>query len=420
MQRQTQAIIEQTVRQEWGHIYAGLVHHLGDFDVAEDALQEALLVALERWPVDGIPNVPRAWLMQTARRKAIDHLRRRSNFESKRADLALLAELEQREEGDMSGEQAIGDERLRLLFTCCHPALAQQARVALTLRTLGGLSTAEVARAFLLPETTLAQRLVRAKRKIKAANIPYKIPDPELWQERLSSVLAVIYLIFNEGHTATRGPLISREDLSAEAIRLCHILTGLIQNEPEVIGLLALMLLHDSRRNARISDEGCYVTLEQQDRQRWDKEKITSGVHNLKKALSTRQPGPYQIQAAISAVHAQASSFAATDWHEIMLLYNKLYELHPSPVVKLNAIVALSFCRGAEVGLDGLAELKKQSDLDSYQPYHAAHADMLRRAGRVRDAIDGYNNAIKFSSNAVEKQFLEQRRRDMLKQRPTS
>lgn len=417
MQQQTKAIIEQAVKQEWGQIYASLVHHLGDFDVAEDALQEALLVALERWPVDGIPDVPRAWLLKTARHKAIDRIRRRSSFESKRDELAALLELERQEEEAMTGEHAIADERLRLLFTCCHPALAQQARVALTLRTLGGLSTSEVARAFLLPETTLAQRLVRAKRKIKAAKIPYKIPDPELWQERLSSVLAVIYLIFNEGHTATKGTNLSREDLSTEAIRLCQMLADLIQDEPEVIGLLALMLLHDSRRKARTSAEGHYVTLEQQERNRWDKEKISAGLGNLKKALSLQRPGPYQIQAAISAVHAEANSFATTDWREIMLLYNKLYELQPSPVVKLNAIAALSFCCGAEAGLDALEKLEKQSDLNNYQPYHAAHADMLRRSGRAEEAVYAYNNAIKFSSNAVEKQFLEQRRQQIIEQR---
>ena len=280
--QQSQAIIEQTVRQQWGRLYASLVKYLRDFDLAEDVLQEALLAALEHWPDTGIPDAPAAWLQQVARRKAIDRIRRRNLFESKQTELKTLRELEQQEQAmvdDMVDDNAIADERLRLIFTCCHPALAQPARVALTLRTIGGLTTSEIARAFLLPETTLAQRLVRAKRKIKAANIPYRVPDPEHWQERLSSVLAVIYLIFNEGYSATTGTALVREELIAEAIRLCEMLVELIPEEPEVRGMLALMLLHDARRNTRVDSNGAFVPLEQQDRQCWNRGSIERGVN---------------------------------------------------------------------------------------------------------------------------------------------
>ncbi|TQV84719.1 RNA polymerase sigma factor [Exilibacterium tricleocarpae] len=403
-----QAVIAQTVKHEWGRLYASLVKYLNDFDLAEEVLQEALVAALEHWPGEGVPASPRAWLLQTARRKAIDRIRRRRNFAAKAAELEVLLELE-RQEGEMTTDDTFPDERLKLVFTCCHPALGEQARVALTLRTLGGLTTTEIARAFLLPETTLAQRLVRAKRKIKAANIPYKVPDPDQWQERLSSVLAVIYLIFNEGYTATQGGSLTREELCGEAIRLGQLLTRLLQGEPEAAGLLALMLLHDSRREARVDGHGGYLTLEQQDRDRWDRGRIRAGITYLDTALSLRRPGPYQIQAAISAVHARAAAFADTDWHEITLLYDKLYELQPSPVIKLNAAVAHSFHRGAAAGLRALEQL--QTELHRYQPYHAARADMLKRVGATEAAIEAYKSAIQLSSNQVERDYLERQLR---------
>ena len=404
-------IVEQTARQHWGRIYASLVKYLNDFDLAEEALQEALVSALEHWPGTGIPNAPDAWLQQVARRKAIDRIRRRNTLDKKQAELKILGELEQQEE-QVVEEHAIADERLRLIFTCCHPALAQSTRVALTLRTIGGLTSSEIARAFLLPETTLAQRLVRAKRKIKAANIPYKVPDLEHWEERLGSVLAVIYLIFNEGYSATSGTTLVREELTTEAIRLGRMLVELIPSEPEVDGLLALMLLHNARSNTRVDSSGAFVSLEQQNRQQWSRDKIELGLHYLNRALSAARPGAYQIQAAISAIHAEATTYADTDWHQITLLYERLYQLQPSPVIKLNAIVAASFYRGAEAGLTALQELLEQKELASYQPLHAAHADMLKRAGRIKEAIEAYNNAIKYSGNAVERHFLEQRQRE--------
>ncbi|MCP4328393.1 MAG: RNA polymerase sigma factor [Alphaproteobacteria bacterium] len=410
---QTRAAVNELVREEWGRVLAALVGQLRDFALAEDALQDAVVAALGHWPRDGVPERPRAWLLQTARRKAIDRLRRDTNFRAKRAEFAVLRELDRQTRQD-DVDETIADERLRLIFTCCHPALAEAARVALTLRTLGGLATEEIARAFLVPEATMAQRLTRAKHKIKAAGIPYEVPAPDLWPERLGSVLAVIYLIFNEGYAATSGDAPTRSDLCREAIRLGWLLTRQVPGEPEAAGLLALMLLHDSRRGTRSDSEGNLITLEHQDRTRWDRERIAAGIRVLKDALAQGNSGPYQIQAAISALHAGAPDHAATDWHEITLLYGALYALQPSPVVRLNGAVALSFAEGAEAALPALAELEREGVLADYQPFHAARADTLRRAGRKSAAAEAYRQALTRTRNAAERRFLEARLAELL------
>ncbi len=386
-----------------------------DLELAEDVLQDAFVAALQRWPEDGVPKHPRAWLLRTARHKAIDRFRRDANFQLKRTQLEVLVELERRAKPDEM-DDTIEDERLRLVFTCCHPALAEPARVALTLRTIGGLTTTEIARAFLVPETTMAQRLVRAKRKIKAAGIPYRVPPPRLWPERLHSVLSVIYLVFNEGYAATSGRQPTRAGLCDEAIRLGRILVDLVPREPEAAGLLALMLLHDSRRRARTDDSGDLVTLERQDRSLWNREQIDEGARLLRRAIEKGRVGPYQIQAAISAVHARAQRYGATDWHEITSLYGKLYELLPSPVIALNKAVALSFAEGVEAGLAALTDLDEQAVLARYQPFHAARADLLRRAGRSGDAANAYRQALMLTRNAAEQRFLETRLQEMLEQ----
>ena len=408
----SRAAVEKTVREHWGYILATLVGQVRDIDLAEDVLQDAAVAALQHWPKSGVPLHPRSWLLQTARRKAIDRFRRDARFQAKREQLERLVALEERAPEDDAEESAV-DQRLSLIFTCCHPALADQARVALTLRTLGGLTTTEISRAFLVPETTMAQRLVRAKRKIKATNIPYRIPPPHLWPERLTSVLSVIYFIFNEGYSATSGGKLTRSDLCNEAIRLGTILADLAPGEPEVAGLLALMMLHDSRRAARTDEDGNLITLEHQDRSRWNRKQIDTGERLLRKALAMGRPGSYQVQAAISAVHANARSYPATDWREITGLYRKLYELRPSWVVKLNEAVALSFTEGAEAGLEAMAELQRLDVLDRYQPFHAARADLLRRAGRRAEAADAYRRALELTKNAAEKGFLERRMREL-------
>ena len=387
---------------------ATLIGQLRDFALAEDVLQDAVVAALRHWPDDGVPALPRAWLLRVARRKAIDRFRREANFAAKRDQLAVLAELEQ-QAGQEDEDEELVDDRLRLIFTCCHPALAEPARVALTLRTVGGLTTPEIARAFLVAEPTMAQRLVRATRKIKAANIPYRVPPPDLWPERLESVLSVIYLIFNEGYAATTGDDLTRADLCREAIRLGRIVVELAPGEPEAAGLLALMALHDSRRPARTDGDGNLVTLEHQDRARWDRSGIGAGISLLLGALALGRVGRYQIQAAISAVHAQAEHYAATDWTEITLLYDRLLELQPSPVVELNRAVALSFAEGVEAGLAALDCLRRDGELARYQPFHAADADLLRRAGRLDDAAAAYRRALALTGNTAERRFLEDR-----------
>ncbi len=391
---------------------ATLIGQLRDFALAEDVLQDAVVAALRHWPDDGTPELPRAWLLRVARRKAIDRFRREANFAAKRDQLAVLAELEQQADHEDEDEELV-DDRLRLIFTCCHPALAEPARVALTLRTVGGLTTPEIARAFLVAEATMAQRLVRATRKIKAANIPYRVPPPDLWPERLESVLSVIYLIFNEGYAATAGDDLTRAELCREAIRLGRIMVELTPGEPEAAGLLALMVLHDSRRPARTDGDGNLVTLEHQDRARWDRTGIGAGISLLLGALALGRVGRYQVQAAISAVHAQAETYAATDWTEITLLYDKLLELQPSPVVELNRAVALSFADGVEAGLNALDLLRRAGGLERYQPFHAADADLLRRAGRRQDAAAAYRRALALTGNTAERRFLEHRLADL-------
>lgn len=401
-------VISRVVREEWGRVLSALMSHCRDLDLAEDALQDALLEALKSWPVRGVPDVPRAWLLTTARRRAIDRIRRSTNFDKKRDQYELLLSLG---DGPEEGEacQPIPDERLKLVFTCCHPALPEEARIALTLRTVCGLTTGEIARAFLVSEPTMAQRLVRAKRKIAAKNIPFQIPDEDLWAERLEAVLAVIYLIFNEGYVATSGSNLMREELCAEAIRLCGILKTLEPGEPEIQGLLALMLLSDARRPARSGAAGELVTLELQDRALWDRAKIKQGRTLLVGALVKGDIGPYQLQAAISAVHSEAQSFQATDWNEICLLYERLYALQPSPIVALNAGVARAFAEGPEAGLAALEDPALKEALQTYQPYHVALADMLGRSGKAEQAGEAYARAIQLTENEKERAHLKER-----------
>ena len=408
--------IENTVRQEWGYLFACLMRWLNDFDLAEDILQEALLAALEHWPETGVPASPRAWLLKSAKHKAIDRLRRQKNVEKKHAQIQLLNELNAAARGeDHMLPDRIEDDRLRLIFTCCHPCLAESARIALTLRTLGGLQTCEIAKAFLVSESTMQQRLVRAKTKIRKANIPFSVPGPEQWTARLESVLAVIYLIFNEGYYSSDGDSLVRVELCDEALFLCHMLNRLIPDSPEVMGLLALLLLHDARREARHDASGYYQPLEQQERNLWNQEKIDHGRLWLQKALLLGQPGRYQIQAAISALHTEAKSFAATDWQQIWWLYNRLYALTPNAVVKLNAIIALSYYQDAAAGLKLLEELLNDIKMMQYQPFHAARADMLRRDGQVLAAIESYREAMRLSGNKVERRFLQARCEELQK-----
>jgi len=394
------------VREEWGRVLATLVGYVRDFGVAEDVLQDAVVQALEHWPGERLPDNPAGWLLQTARRKAIDLYRRDNRFKARSDELARMIRIEATPEEP--GETVV-DQRLSMMFTCCHPALGKHARVALTLRALGGLTTNEIARAFLVPEKTMAQRLLRAKRKIKAANIPYRVPPAHLWPERLESVLAVVYFVFNEGYEASSGNSLTRGELCEEAIRLGRILVDLAPDEPEAAGLLALMLLHDSRRPARTGTIGELITLEHQDRSLWDREKIAAGESLLQVAIHARRPGPYQLQAAISATHASAESHAATEWEQIRLLYRRLGELQPSRVVQLNETVALSFSAGPEAALVVLDQLRDSGVLERYQPFWAARADILRRAGNLRDAARAYRRALDLTDNAAERSFLERR-----------
>ena len=372
-------------------------------------MQDAVEQALIHWPTRGVPDHPDAWLLTTARRRALNQLKRRDNFSQKRAQLEVLAELQAEPVDAM--DEPITDERLRLIFTCCHPAIGLPARVALTLRTVGGLSTAEIARAFMVAETAMAQRLVRAKRKISAAAIPYRVPSADLWAERLDAVLYVVYFIFNEGYAANGATALVRAELSAEAVRLGRLLVALAPDEPEAAGLLALMLFHDSRGDARVGDDGAMITLEDQDRALWNRSQIAEAERLLRGALQRSPAGPYRLQAAISGVHAHAECFAETDWQEIVALYRLLGALRPSPVVELNAAVAQSFAHGVDAGLAEVEALARDGALDDYQPFHAARADLFRRAGYTKEAKACYLRALALTDNPTEAQFLEGRLR---------
>jgi RNA polymerase sigma-70 factor (ECF subfamily) len=405
--------VEDAYRREAAGVLAALVRYVGDVQLAEDALQEAALAAVATWGRRGIPDDPGAWLAVAARRRAIDLLRRERAQAGRAEALARLLALEgavAAGEADPGLEMAAWpDDRLRLLFTCCHPALAMDARVALTLRLVGGLETPEVARAFLVAEPTMAQRLVRAKRKIRDAGIPYRVPGPEDLPERLAGVLSVVYLIFNEGYGASRGDRLVREDLCAEAIRLGELLTGLVPDEPEAHGLLALMRLNHARRDARVDALGRYVALERQDRGRWDRVMVAAGLADLERALALGRPGPYQVQAAVSALHAEAPDWESTDWRQIAALYGALMRRGRSPVVAVNHAVAVSMARGPAAGLALLGPLLADRRLSAYQPLHAAHAALRERAGDLGGAADAYRRAIALSANAVERAELERR-----------
>jgi RNA polymerase sigma-70 factor, ECF subfamily len=414
---EVRAAAEAVFRRESGRIIAGLIRISGSFDRAEEALQESFAAALSAWSASGIPNNPAAWIMTSAHRKLIDAARReRTRREKQDAIEYETARAAPPPEPDPADLMHFPDDRLRLIFTCCHPALNAEARVALTLRTLGGLTTSEIARAFLVPEATLAQRLVRAKRKIQEAKIPYEVPRPERLAERTAAVQAVIYLIFNEGYAATAGPELVRGDLCAEAIRLARVLCELLPGDPENHGLLALMLLHDSRRRARVAG-GELVTLEEQDRSLWDRVRIEEGLDALDTALAMRCPGPYQIQAAIAALHAQSPSSKETDWPQIAALYAKLLEMNPSPVVALNRAVAIALGGEIEKGLAQIEELG--GALDQYYLFHAARADLLRRLDRVEEAAQAYRRAESLATNEIEREFLRRRLKQVLKERAT-
>ena len=396
------AAIDAVYRAESRRVYATLVRLLGDFDLAEEALHEAFRAALEQWPAQGVPGNPRAWLVSAGRFKAIDGIRRQSRFEA----------LDEERAESLAVEEVVADEieddRLRLIFTCCHPALAPDAQVALTLREVCGLRTEEIAHAFLTPAPTLAQRIVRAKSKIRDAKIPYEVPEGEALAGRLEAVLRVIYLVFNEGYSASSGDAVTRADLSGEAIRIARLLVQLLP-EPEAVGLLALLLLQDSRRAARTSPAGDIVLLEDQDRSLWNRDAIAEGVALVETALASRRFGPYAIQAAIAAVHAEAQTAEATDWPQIVALYDVLYELNPSPVVELNRAVAIAMRDGPAAGLTLVDAILARGELAQYHLAHAARADLCRRLGAVADARRSYEKALALSEQAPERRFLERR-----------
>ena len=415
---QTRELLDSLYRVDSGRILATLIRLLGDFDLAEEAMHEAFATALSVWPTSGVPGNPRPWLISTARFKAIDTLRRRARFDASQDELVryLEAQWSSAESSNQNEVDSFEDDRLRLIFTCCHPSLAPEARVALTLREVCGLTTEEIAKAFLTTPRTLAQRIVRAKAKIRETSIPYEVPTPQELPERLDAVLQVIYLVFNEGYSAAAGAEVTRAELTGEAIRLGRLLTEL-QPEPEVIGLLSLMLLQESRRAARTSPAGELILLENQDRSLWNREQIAEGVALLEKALKSQQKsrrfGAYTLQAAIAAVHAEAESVAATDWRQIVALYDRLLQTQPSPVVQLNRAVAIAMRDGPEAGLAQIDAALEHGELANYYLAHSARADMYRRLGRIAEARASYERALALTQQQPERQFLQERIRQL-------
>src|SRR5579863_551588 len=403
------AAVEEVYRSDWGRIVATLIRLFGDFDLAEECAQEAFAAAVDQWRDSGVPEIPRAWIIQTAKHKAIDRIRRKGRYAEKLESYATSGIVPVSEEPDYDSAE-IPDDRLRLIFTCCHPALSPEAQVALTLRTLCGLETDEIARAFLVPETTMAQRLVRAKRKIRDAGIPYIVPDTDNMAARIEAVLTVIYLVFNEGYAATRvGPLV-RTDLCAEAIRLGRLLRSLMMPQPpaEVTGLVALMLLHDARRDARVDEAGDIIVLGEQDRTRWNQKQIAEALPLVKEAFRGRA-GPFALQAAIVAVHCQAARAEDTDWPQVVRLYDLLERVQPSPIVSLNRAVAVAMAESVKAGLDLIDQLAATDDLANYHLLHAARADLLRRLGSADESAKSYQRALALVTNDAERRFLERR-----------
>ncbi|MGI8743563.1 MAG: RNA polymerase sigma factor [Bryobacteraceae bacterium] len=413
MYTDTAAAVEAVYRADWGRIVAILIGLVGDFELAEECAQEAFAAAAEQWPASGVPDIPRAWIIQTARHKAIDHIRRKERHKRKLESYAISGLAQAIEEPDY-GTNEIPDDRLRLIFTCCHPALGLEAQVALTLRTLCGLETDEIARAFLVPPATMAQRVVRAKRKIRDAGIPYIVPETNDMAERLEAVLTVIYLVFNEGYAATRGESLVRTDLCAEAIRLGRLIMTLMGPQPpvEVTALVALMLLHDARREARLDEAGEIVVLEEQDRSRWNQKQIAEALPLVEVALRGT-PGPFALQAAIAALHCQAGRPEDTDWTQILRLYDELERVQPSPIVSLNRAVAVAMAEGPRQALALIDALATTNDLDNYHLLHAARADLLRRLGLPDEAAKSYRRALTLVTNDSERRFLERRLREM-------
>jgi RNA polymerase sigma-70 factor (ECF subfamily) len=407
---------EKLHREESGRILATLIRLLGDFDLAEEMLQEAYAIALQKWPSDGTPANPRAWLISTARHKAIDRLRRDRRFERKSQEIAKTADIAARPDGDRE-EEMFADDRLRLIFTCCHPALPVDARVALTLRTVCGITTEEISRAFLVPLATMAQRLVRAKGKIREAGIPYRVPLPQELRDRLDGVLLVVYLIFNEGYLASSGDALIRRELCAEAIRLGRVLRDLLPKQTEAQALLGLMLLQDSRRDARVSAEGELVLLEEQDRNLWHGEQIQEGTELVESALRRGAAGAYALQASIAALHANAKTARETDWPQIAALYDALLRTRASPVIEVNRAVAVAMARSLEEGLALLDELEKREELEEFHLLPAARADLLRRLGCMGEAANAYRRALALATNDIERRFLRRRLAELEKLR---
>lgn len=409
MNEDVEKAVAAAFHEEWGQVVATLIRVTGDWDLAEECAQDAFAQALDRWRRDGVPRRPGAWLTTTARHRALDVLRREAVGAQKLREAAVLARDDGPRDPESEDDSGVQDDRLRLIFTCCHPALPIEARVALTLRTLAGLTTPEIARAFLVPEATMAQRLVRAKRKIRNAGIPYRVPPAHLLPERTTGVLGVVYLLFNEGYAANTGADLVRAGLCAEAIRLARVLARLMPDEPEVLGLLSLLLLHDARRDTRVDAAGDLVTLEDQDRAAWDRAEIDEGAALLEAVLRRGRPGPYQIQAAIAACHTTAATAGDTDWADIAALYGELRRFVPSAVVRLNHAVAVGMADGADAGLALVAELEEEGELAEYHLLPATRADLLRRDGRTKEALLAYERALDLVENAAERRFLEKR-----------